>query len=32
VVISLEPSLMLLILFGCYVVSGPLLALMRKMR
>ncbi|SHF64606.1 CDP-diacylglycerol---serine O-phosphatidyltransferase [Modicisalibacter ilicicola DSM 19980] len=32
VVISLEPSVMLLTLFGCYVASGPVMALMRKMR
>ncbi|GAB2778468.1 CDP-diacylglycerol--serine O-phosphatidyltransferase [Halomonas shantousis] len=32
VVISLEPSVMLLILFGSYVVSGPVMALMRKTR
>ena len=32
VVISLEPSVMLLILFGCYVASGPIMALMRKAR
>ncbi|MHB0777354.1 CDP-diacylglycerol--serine O-phosphatidyltransferase [Halomonas sp. WWR20] len=32
VVISLEPSVMLLILFGSYVVSGPLMALMRKVK
>ncbi|GHB11839.1 CDP-diacylglycerol--serine O-phosphatidyltransferase [Modicisalibacter luteus] len=32
VVISLEPSVMLLILFGCYVVSGPAMATMRKLK
>lgn len=34
VLISIEPSVMLLALFGCYVVSGPLLALgrLRKAR
>lgn len=30
VVISIEPSVMLLLLFGSYVVSGPTMALMRK--
>jgi CDP-diacylglycerol---serine O-phosphatidyltransferase len=30
VVISIEPSVMLLLLFGAYVMSGPVLALMRK--
>ncbi|MBB3191652.1 CDP-diacylglycerol--serine O-phosphatidyltransferase [Halomonas cerina] len=32
VVISIEPSVMLLLLFGSYVSSGPLLAMMRKLR
>ncbi|MDR5903165.1 MULTISPECIES: CDP-diacylglycerol--serine O-phosphatidyltransferase [Halomonas] len=32
VVISLEPSVMLLLLFGAYVTSGPLMATMRKLR
>lgn len=32
VVISIEPSVMLLILFGCYVASGPVMSVMRKMR
>ncbi|WP_027961798.1 CDP-diacylglycerol--serine O-phosphatidyltransferase [Halomonas halodenitrificans] len=32
VVISLEPSVMLLLLFGAYVASGPTLAVMRKLR
>lgn len=32
VVISLEPSVMLLTLFACYVVSGPAMAAMRKMK
>ncbi|MBF7054336.1 CDP-diacylglycerol--serine O-phosphatidyltransferase [Halomonas sp. KAO] len=32
VVISLEPSVMLLLLFGAYVASGPLMATMRKLR
>ncbi|MBB3143574.1 CDP-diacylglycerol--serine O-phosphatidyltransferase [Halomonas organivorans] len=32
VVISIEPSVMLLLLFGSYVASGPILALLRKMR
>jgi len=32
VVISIEPSVMLLLLFGAYVVSGPVLALMRKLK
>ncbi|WP_104205160.1 CDP-diacylglycerol--serine O-phosphatidyltransferase [Billgrantia saliphila] len=32
VVISLEPSVMLLLLFGTYVASGPVLATMRKMK
>lgn len=32
VVISLEPSVMLLLLFGTYVASGPTLAVMRKLR
>lgn len=32
VVISLEPSVMLLILFGCYVASGPVMATMRKLK
>ncbi|MGR4070018.1 CDP-diacylglycerol--serine O-phosphatidyltransferase [Billgrantia sp. C5P2] len=32
VVISVEPSVMLLLLFGTYVASGPTLAIMRKMR
>ncbi|MBW6393361.1 MAG: CDP-diacylglycerol--serine O-phosphatidyltransferase [Halomonas sp.] len=32
VVISVEPSVMLLLLFGAYVASGPVLALMRKMK
>lgn len=30
VVISIEPSVMLLLLFSAYVISGPVLALMRK--
>ncbi|MES3677381.1 CDP-diacylglycerol--serine O-phosphatidyltransferase [Halomonas elongata] len=32
VVISIEPSLMLLLLFGTYVASGPVLAVWRKLR
>lgn len=32
VVISVEPSVMLLLLFGAYVVSGPVMAVMRKMK
>ena len=32
VVISVEPSVMLLLLFGSYVASGPVLAVMRKMK
>lgn len=32
VVISVEPSVMLLLLFGAYVASGPTLAIMRKMK
>ncbi|MDX1467432.1 MAG: CDP-diacylglycerol--serine O-phosphatidyltransferase [Halomonas sp.] len=32
VVISIEPSVMLLLLFGTYVASGPVMALMRKLR
>ncbi|MEQ5803175.1 CDP-diacylglycerol--serine O-phosphatidyltransferase [Halomonas sp. H10-9-1] len=32
VVISVEPSVMLLLLFGAYVVSGPVMATMRKLR
>nr|WP_298416141.1 CDP-diacylglycerol--serine O-phosphatidyltransferase [uncultured Halomonas sp.] len=32
VVISIEPSVMLLALFGCYVASGPVMAVMRKVR
>ncbi|MBY5970131.1 CDP-diacylglycerol--serine O-phosphatidyltransferase [Halomonas denitrificans] len=32
VVISIEPSVMLLLLFGTYVASGPALALMRKLK
>lgn len=32
VVISVEPSVMLLLLFGSYVASGPVLAVMRKMQ
>ncbi|MBB3231857.1 CDP-diacylglycerol--serine O-phosphatidyltransferase [Halomonas stenophila] len=32
VVISIEPSVMLLLLFGTYVVSGPVLAVLRKLR
>ncbi|MFC3284174.1 CDP-diacylglycerol--serine O-phosphatidyltransferase [Litchfieldella rifensis] len=32
VVISVEPSVMLLLLFGAYVASGPVMAVMRKMR
>ncbi|MFP4263788.1 MAG: CDP-diacylglycerol--serine O-phosphatidyltransferase [Halomonas sp.] len=32
VVISLEPSVMLLLLFGAYVLSGPLMATMRKLK
>ncbi|MBZ9540037.1 MULTISPECIES: CDP-diacylglycerol--serine O-phosphatidyltransferase [Modicisalibacter] len=32
VVISLEPSVMLLALFGCYVASGPLMAAKRKLK
>lgn len=32
VVISIEPSVMLLLLFGTYVASGPVLALVRKLR
>ncbi|MDR5867906.1 CDP-diacylglycerol--serine O-phosphatidyltransferase [Halomonas koreensis] len=32
VVISIEPSVMLLLLFGTYVASGPILALVRKMK
>ncbi|TDO04583.1 MULTISPECIES: CDP-diacylglycerol--serine O-phosphatidyltransferase [Halomonas] len=31
VVISIEPSVMLLLLFGTYVASGPVMAMMRKM-
>ena len=30
VMISVEPSVMLLLLFGIYVASGPVLAVMRK--
>jgi len=30
VMISVEPSVMLLLLFGTYVASGPVLAIMRK--
>ena len=30
VVISVQPSVMLLLLFGAYVCSGPVLAVMRK--
>ena len=30
--LSLEPSVMLLGLFGCYVASGPIMALGRKLR
>ncbi|MFY0992094.1 CDP-diacylglycerol--serine O-phosphatidyltransferase [Halomonas sp. C05BenzN] len=32
VVISVEPSVMLLLLFGTYVASGPVMAMMRKMK
>ncbi|WP_111415354.1 CDP-diacylglycerol--serine O-phosphatidyltransferase [Billgrantia lactosivorans] len=32
VVVSVEPSVMLLLLFGAYVASGPTLAIMRKMK
>ncbi|SDM11280.1 CDP-diacylglycerol---serine O-phosphatidyltransferase [Modicisalibacter muralis] len=32
VVISIEPSVMLLMLFGCYVASGPAMSIMRKVR
>lgn len=32
VVISVQPSVMLLLLFGAYVISGPVLALMRKLK
>ncbi|MEQ6918786.1 CDP-diacylglycerol--serine O-phosphatidyltransferase [Halomonas aquatica] len=32
VVISIEPSVMLLLLFSTYVASGPVMALMRKMK
>ncbi|GKW49631.1 CDP-diacylglycerol--serine O-phosphatidyltransferase [Halomonas sp. NCCP-2165] len=32
VVISVQPSVMLLLLFGAYVISGPVLALMRKLQ
>ncbi|MBB3185480.1 CDP-diacylglycerol--serine O-phosphatidyltransferase [Halomonas fontilapidosi] len=32
VVISIEPSVMLLLLFGTYVISGPAMALMRKLK
>ncbi|RTR01442.1 CDP-diacylglycerol--serine O-phosphatidyltransferase [Halomonas nitroreducens] len=32
VVISIEPSVMLLLLFGTYVASGPVLAVLRKLR
>ena len=32
VVISVEPSVMLLLLFGAYVVSGPVMAAMRKLK
>lgn len=32
VVISIEPALMLLLLFGAYVASGPVLAIVRKCR
>ncbi|GEK46527.1 CDP-diacylglycerol--serine O-phosphatidyltransferase [Bisbaumannia pacifica] len=32
VVISVQPSVMLLLLFGAYVISGPMLALMRKLK
>ncbi|MCH4564510.1 MULTISPECIES: CDP-diacylglycerol--serine O-phosphatidyltransferase [Halomonas] len=32
VVISVEPSVMLLLLFGSYVASGPAMAIMRKMK
>lgn len=32
VVISIEPSVMLLLLFGTYVASGPVMALMRKIK
>lgn len=32
VMISVQPSVMLLLLFGAYVVSGPVTAIMRKMR
>ncbi|SDK20438.1 CDP-diacylglycerol--serine O-phosphatidyltransferase [Billgrantia gudaonensis] len=32
VVISVQPSVMLLALFGAYVVSGPVLAVMRKLK
>ncbi|MBF8223692.1 MULTISPECIES: CDP-diacylglycerol--serine O-phosphatidyltransferase [Halomonadaceae] len=32
VVISVQPSVMLLLLFGAYVLSGPVLAVMRKLK
>ncbi|MFB9146095.1 CDP-diacylglycerol--serine O-phosphatidyltransferase [Halomonas alkalicola] len=32
VVISMQPSVMLLLLFGAYVASGPVMAVMRKMK
>ena len=32
VVISVEPSVMLLLLFGAYVVSGPVMAVVRKLK
>lgn len=32
VVISVEPAVMLLLLFGAYVASGPVMAIMRKMQ
>jgi len=32
VVISIEPSVMLLLLFGTYVISGPAMAVMRKLK
>ncbi|APE31163.1 CDP-diacylglycerol--serine O-phosphatidyltransferase [Halomonas aestuarii] len=32
VVISIEPSVMLLLLFGTYVASGPVMAVMRKLK
>ncbi|MDI5890422.1 CDP-diacylglycerol--serine O-phosphatidyltransferase [Halomonas rhizosphaerae] len=32
VVISIEPSVMLLLLFGAYVISGPAMAVMRKLK